>query len=572
MSKRKRENPSRKQSTTNFLFESKKRKIWPGGVSVSGGVSTLSRRSARPQLRGGAQNLSEITARNINTFIEKRDPKTWLRQFMDNKNKVYPDVQSANRRKVSRVLAGHNDERQRFPIEHLSWNPRGKEAKWVVTNNPMPPLVTRGATNGVPLTTLYHSSEEALEWQQGNIVRTRGVTWHHTFPLWRFFKNKEKSRVQILIPTSTLNNALKSQFIVNFAGDPAKAIRQAIVSGKKWVDVGQDSPNNGRRLQHNNLARALELKNTFTQAEWNAFKITNLRKNDYIRSNGKYYQPVRSKIPDSVSDNRPLLTRYKTMKNVAPGGVANGRSYVTVLMPPFEAEVINVNGKTNNKIYTLRFLGFTNPKGTALKGLFNKRRMNSIKKKQDSLDKRITRIKDRFYVLLLNLPEHLTYRDKYGDMYGSDEKDTKVLKDIDKVMPETRNDYLKLLERKRKLLLHKMNLPSNTTAENISRLRVKINNLTKNYVNEDPINELYYLLDDPHFKNAWQNAVGRNAKTRTRTQQMLENMTNYFKYRFKSDLKERKDNEMNWLQTYLKVRKDNVLLQKIDTVSRSPSK
>ena len=69
-------------------------------------------------------------------------------------------------------------------------------------------------------------------------------------------------------------------------------ITDASVSGLYWEYVGDTTPSRGVPLKNSDLSLALEEKQEFTEDEWLQFNITNLRKDHYILSNGKYYKPA----------------------------------------------------------------------------------------------------------------------------------------------------------------------------------------------------------------------------------------------------------------------------------------
>ena len=69
-------------------------------------------------------------------------------------------------------------------------------------------------------------------------------------------------------------------------------ITDASVSGLYWEYVGDTTPSRGVPLKNSDLSLALDEKQEFTEDEWLQFNITNLRKDHYILSNGKYYKPA----------------------------------------------------------------------------------------------------------------------------------------------------------------------------------------------------------------------------------------------------------------------------------------
>ena len=57
----------------------------------------------------------------------------------------------------------------------------------------------------------------------------------------------------------------------------------------KWQNVGNTKPDDGRRLENLELAAALTRKTEFTEEEWKAFHITDVRLKDFIKSNDSYF-------------------------------------------------------------------------------------------------------------------------------------------------------------------------------------------------------------------------------------------------------------------------------------------
>ena len=61
-------------------------------------------------------------------------------------------------------------------------------------------------------------------------------------------------------------------------------------SGLKWERAGAEKPTHGRELSNQSLAAALEEGRTdFTQKEWDAFGIRNLRSDHFIKAGGSYF-------------------------------------------------------------------------------------------------------------------------------------------------------------------------------------------------------------------------------------------------------------------------------------------
>ena len=65
--------------------------------------------------------------------------------------------------------------------------------------------------------------------------------------------------------------------------------------GLMW-EIFPERPAQGRELSDSGLASALECKTIFTQREWEAFGISDLRDDDFIKSGDFYFKPAESRI------------------------------------------------------------------------------------------------------------------------------------------------------------------------------------------------------------------------------------------------------------------------------------
>jgi hypothetical protein len=64
-------------------------------------------------------------------------------------------------------------------------------------------------------------------------------------------------------------------------------------SGLTWIDLGHSQPGKGRLLVNAQLASDLTSKTEFTEHEWDAFGITDLRVHDWIQSSdGRSFTPI----------------------------------------------------------------------------------------------------------------------------------------------------------------------------------------------------------------------------------------------------------------------------------------
>jgi len=93
----------------------------------------------------------------------------------------------------------------------------------------------------------------------------------------------------------------------------AEWARTARASGLKWRKAGDIRPTTGRSLEHPELANALASKTRngdkteFTQEEWDAFGITDLRIDHFVKTgmvNAPYFQPAQVQAAGSGSAAR----------------------------------------------------------------------------------------------------------------------------------------------------------------------------------------------------------------------------------------------------------------------------
>ena len=83
--------------------------------------------------------------------------------------------------------------------------------------------------------------------------------------------------------------------------------QQKCCSGLRWLVAGDTEPTTGHNLQNANLAEALQKKTEFTQQEWDAFGIKDLREDHIIKSGNSYFKPdVTSPSEESVLNKRLL--------------------------------------------------------------------------------------------------------------------------------------------------------------------------------------------------------------------------------------------------------------------------
>ena len=90
--------------------------------------------------------------------------------------------------------------------------------------------------------------------------------------------------------------------------------------GLKWNLAGDEKPKKGRSLEHPELAKALAYKTDFSEKEWEAFGIQDLRKDDFILSEatlGSKWKEVGEKKPETGRElSNPALQKALKEKKV----------------------------------------------------------------------------------------------------------------------------------------------------------------------------------------------------------------------------------------------------------------
>ena len=89
-----------------------------------------------------------------------------------------------------------------------------------------------------------------------------------------------------------------------------------LVSGLQWLRVGATPPAGGIALETPKLAEALSEKAVFSQDEWDAFGIRNLKNNNFIKCGADtYFVPIAAEL-----DLRGLDLRGATCQNAILAG------------------------------------------------------------------------------------------------------------------------------------------------------------------------------------------------------------------------------------------------------------
>tara|TARA_Y100000748_G_scaffold303090_1_gene307224 strand:+ start:1858 stop:3030 length:1173 start_codon:yes stop_codon:yes gene_type:complete len=261
---------------------------------------------------------------------------------------------------VRELLRGRSrNTTQRFDISKLAFNPIGDEANWKPVNkNPNPMKNEAKRKNGAKNTTiLYHASKDKalITAATGSVLRTEGPTWHHTRHSWDYFERKRRVIAEIHVPSAILVNAMKLQNTTS--GNTTDRIKQA-----------------------------------------------------------KFRQLLNEKAtPGVFTGNRPLITSFGVTPRLTPYGLGNGKSYATVVMPPFYARIVDrrrSNDTTKPDRVKMVFLKFVSASNRSLGKLINPGAANQHLFMMDKADNNLRNKIRQNYVTLMNhmaaAPKNLT--------------------------------------------------------------------------------------------------------------------------------------------------------------------
>jgi len=97
------------------------------------------------------------------------------------------------------------------------------------------------------------------------------------------------------------NNSPSFQTSIEIAYDMTKSrllrfdllgtLPEDFAAGRKWKEIGETKPAQGHELNNLKLAIALKSKTEFTQHEWETFRISDLRHDDFIKTDNLYFKP-----------------------------------------------------------------------------------------------------------------------------------------------------------------------------------------------------------------------------------------------------------------------------------------
>jgi len=130
---------------------------------------------------------------------------------------------------------------------------------------------------------------------------------------------------------------------LNFTVSPyPSALSETVVTGLKWINSGATRPTEGRDLvAFHQLAKAVKLsdkdKAEFTQEEWDAFGIKDLRSDDYIKCGDSYYEPaaVVGWMVRHVKEEIPAFVLFSGPRRSRPGPGAGIQILTTVVSPKY---------------------------------------------------------------------------------------------------------------------------------------------------------------------------------------------------------------------------------------------
>ncbi len=100
-------------------------------------------------------------------------------------------------------------------------------------------------------------------------------------------------------------------------------------AGLKWEKAGDSKPTQGRELSHPELAAALESKTEFTQQEWDAFGISDVRSHDFIKVGDAYFRSaetaaIADQATEGTAEEQEAGEALDAQKVGAEGGGEDG--------------------------------------------------------------------------------------------------------------------------------------------------------------------------------------------------------------------------------------------------------
>jgi len=96
--------------------------------------------------------------------------------------------------------------------------------------------------------------------------------------------------IYVYILGGTLYHKYCAKLLQGWGGELGNTLQPA--SGLNWENTGATKLTQGRQLTNSKLAKALSTTTTFTQKEYYALGIGNLRHDDFIKSGESYFKPI----------------------------------------------------------------------------------------------------------------------------------------------------------------------------------------------------------------------------------------------------------------------------------------
>ena len=126
---------------------------------------------------------------------------------------------------------------------------------------------------------------------------------------------KSISAIRAALVENTNDPALATGLLIELgrALSQGGAVDEEGASGLKWIKTVQYELKQDEELEHAELAAALACKSDFTWQEWEAFRISHLRMDQYIKSGDEYFRPAQGSQQATLDCIFGLIERYKSL-------------------------------------------------------------------------------------------------------------------------------------------------------------------------------------------------------------------------------------------------------------------
>jgi hypothetical protein len=125
------------------------------------------------------------------------------------------------------------------------------------------------------------------------------------------------------------------------------------VSGLLWKEAGATQPTQGRELINPALGRELERTTEFTQQEWSAFGVGDLRPDHFIQAGGSYFRPRGSAdVPSVECKDYKLGAKQELLYDPQPPSKKGAARALEVCVPDSlrpEVSIVSVDGVQGSK-------------------------------------------------------------------------------------------------------------------------------------------------------------------------------------------------------------------------------